>query len=98
MGICPSLEITTKNQNFPENLDRDLLNLLVQSWIVSKEGIMFWWWPWASAWWDKQAFVAKPNFSRKREISSSIPISFNEVYLMAWHSQYKRARFTGITL
>jgi len=41
MGICPSLEITTKNQNFPENLDRDLLNLLVQSWIVSKEGIMF---------------------------------------------------------
>ena len=22
MGICPSLEITTKNQNFPENLDR----------------------------------------------------------------------------
>jgi len=33
IGICPSLEIATKNQNFLENSDRELLNLLVQSWI-----------------------------------------------------------------
>jgi len=31
MGICPSLETATKNQNFLENSDRELLNLLVQS-------------------------------------------------------------------
>jgi len=33
IGICPSLEIATKNQSFLENPDRELLNLLVQSWI-----------------------------------------------------------------
>jgi len=34
MGICPTLEIANENQNFLENPDRDLLNLLVQSCIL----------------------------------------------------------------
>ena len=36
MGICPSLEVVTENQNFLENPDRDLSNFLVQSCIYEQ--------------------------------------------------------------